>query len=117
MSEVKWVRSHVERLLQDEWDACRVACDNDGDYGFRRGTAAGWVSILDTGPVMVRVWAHAAFGVRASAKLFRELNDINSRTSTAKVFWVDGVVMVSQTISPWELTGPVLAQAICAVGT
>ena len=41
MTELLWVRSHVERLLQDEWDACRVAADDDGDYPFRRGTAAG----------------------------------------------------------------------------
>lgn len=60
MSESLWVRSHVERLLQDEWDVCRVTTDGDGDHPFRNGTAADWVAVLDSEPVMVRVFAHAA---------------------------------------------------------
>jgi hypothetical protein len=117
MSELMWVRSHVERLLQDEWDACRVDPDGDGDYSFRNGTAAGWLSVLDSRPVMVRVFAHAAQGVKASAKLFREINDINNRLLSAQVIWgQSGVVLVSQTISAVDLTRPVLAQAIDAVG-
>jgi hypothetical protein len=117
MSELMWVRSHVERLLEDEWDLCRVQADDDGDYPFRRGTAAGWVTVLDSEPITVRVFAHAAHGIKASAKLFRELNDINTRLLTARVTWgSSGVVLVAQTVSAVDLTRPVLAQAIDAVG-
>src|SRR5438876_1766786 len=38
MTELMWIRSHVEVLLQREWDVCRVVPDADGDYPFRRGT-------------------------------------------------------------------------------
>jgi hypothetical protein len=118
MSELMWVRSHVERLLQDEWDACRVEPDSDGDYPFRKGTAAGWVAVLNSDPPMVRVFAHAAHGIRPSAQLFREINDINNRTLSAQVIWLKsgGVVLVSQTVSAVDLTLPVLAQAVDAVG-
>lgn len=116
MSEQIWVRSHVERLLQEEWDVCRVSVDEDGDYPFRYGTAACWVAVLDTEPVMVRVFAHAVCGVSPSAKLLKELNEINARSLSAKVLEVDGVVLVSQTVSPIGLTRRVLAQALCAVG-
>ena len=116
MSEVMWIRSHVERLLQDEWNVGRVTVDEDGDYPFRTGTAACWVRVLDSNPVMVRVFAHAAFGVRPTLKLMIELNDIQNRTLSATVSLRDGVVMVSQTISPVGLTRPVLCQAVHAVG-
>jgi hypothetical protein len=117
MSELMWVRSHVERLLQDEWDCCRVEADFEGDYPFRNGTAAGWVSVLDSHPPMVRVFAHAAHGVKPSAKLFREINDMNNRLLSAHVVWVDTeLVLVSQTVTAVDLTRPVLAQSVDAVG-
>lgn len=60
MTDVMWIRSHVELLLQHEWDLCRVRVDDDGDFPFRRGNAMCWVSVLDCDPPMVRVFAHAA---------------------------------------------------------
>lgn len=116
MSEIRWVRSHVERLLQDEWDTRTVTVDGDGDYPFRCGTAAGWVQVTSSDPVMVRVFAHAATGLRPSLKLLSELNSIQCRTLSASVMLHAGVVVVAQTISPIALTRPVLAQALNAVG-
>jgi hypothetical protein len=113
--EHQWIRSHVERLLQEEWDACRVPQDDDGDYPFRAGTAACWVSVLRSEPAMVRVFAHAAFGLKPTLKLFRELNEIQRTALSVNVAFGSGVVMVSQTVSPLGLTGPVLAQAMSAV--
>lgn len=116
MSEQLWIRSHVERLLQAEWNVCRVLRDEDGDYPFRMGTAACWVRVVDDLPIMVRVFAHAALDVKPSLKLFGELNSISQRALSAAAFWQDGIVVVSQTISPIGLTQPVLAQAMKAVG-
>lgn len=117
MTELMWIRSHVEQLLECEWDACRLNVDGDGDYPFRSGTAACWVSVLDTDPVMVRVFAHAAYGLKPSLKLLKELNDIQRRALSCRIELGDGVVVVSQTISPYGLTHPVLRQAINAVAT
>lgn len=112
----RWLRSHVERLLQEEWHACRVAADADGDYRFRSGTAACWVQVLDYDRLMVRVFAHAAVGIPRSAKLLAELNDIQNRSMTATVRWYDGAVLVSQTLSPDGLNRKTLRQAMRAVG-
>lgn len=115
MSEMQWIRSHVERLLEDEWEACRVQSDDDGDYPFRVGSAACWVSVMHSDPIMVRVFAHAAFGVKPTLKLYRELNEIQRCSLSAHVAYADGVVLVSQTLSPVGLTQRALAQAMTAV--
>ena len=79
------LRSHVERCLQDIWDVPDLVIDDDGDYPYRRGTAMCWVSPFD-GPVPgVRVFAHAAYGLKPSAKLLREVNDLNVRSTWARV--------------------------------
>jgi hypothetical protein len=116
MTEMLWIRSHIERLLQDEWDVCRVEPDADGDYPFRYGTAGCWVRLLDSDPSMIRVAAHAVVGVRRTAKLLTELNDIQRRALSSAVLWSHDGVVVSQTLSPIGLTAPVLAQAMAAVG-
>jgi hypothetical protein len=115
MTELMWIRSHVERLLQQEWGADEVCADGDADYPFRCGTAMAWVRVIETEPTMVQVFAHAAGGMRPSLKLLRELNDIELRTLSSSVTLQGSVVLVSQTISPVGLTQPVLAQALRAV--
>jgi hypothetical protein len=112
----RWLRSHVERLLQDEWGVCRVVADADGDYAYRSGTAACWVQVLDYERPMVRVFAHAAIGIPRSAKLLGELNDIQNRAMTATVRWYDDAVLVHQTLSPHGLNRKALRQAMHAVG-
>jgi hypothetical protein len=116
MNQPMWVRSHVEVLLQREWDLCRVLTDPEGDFPYRQGTAACWVSVLDLEPPMVRVFGHAAFGLKPSLRLLRELNDIQSRSLTATVQLAGDAVVVSQTVCAIGLTQPVLSQALNAVG-
>jgi len=117
MSELMWVRSHVELLLQREWEVCRVLADDDGDFPYRHGTAACYVSVLDVDPPMVRVFAHAAYGLKPTLKVLRELNEIQGRSLSARIELRRDVVVVSQTISPVGLTQSVLAQAMDAVNT
>jgi hypothetical protein len=115
MSEAMWIKSHVELLLQHEWEVCRVATDPDGDFPFRAGTAACWVSVSDGELPMVHVFAHAACGLKPTAQVLRELNDIQTRALSARVSLAEDCVLVSQVISPIGLTQPVLAQALRAV--
>jgi hypothetical protein len=118
MSEKLWITSHVERLLADVWDVCRAAPDDDGDYPWSYGTAIGWVSVIDAGDgFMIRVWAHAAYDVKPSAKLLRELNDIQGRSLSTAIYLAGHIVVVEQTLSPIGLSQPVLAQALNAVRT
>ena len=116
MSEIAWIRSHVEQLLETVWGVCRVHPDPDGDYSFRQGSAACWVSVLPTAPVMVRVFGHAATGLRPTLRLFTELNDIERRALSCSVVLEGDTVVVAQTLSPIGLTEPVLQQALTAVG-
>ena len=116
MAEQMWIRSHVELLLQREWNVCRVLADEDGDFPFRHGTAACYVSVLDSDPPMVRVFAHAAYGLKPTLKVLRELNEIQGRSLSTRVELRNDVVVVSQTLSPLGMTQPVLAQAMNAVG-
>jgi hypothetical protein len=92
MDEILWIRSHVERLLQAEWDICTIATDDDGDYPFRYGSAAGWVRVMASEPVMVRILAAAATGLRPSLKLMSELNDIGGRALSANIRLERGTV-------------------------
>jgi len=117
MTQLMWIRSHVELLLQREWDVCRVLSDEDGDVPYRHGTAACYVSVLDLDPPMVRVFAHAAYGLKPTLKVLREINEIQGRSVSARVELRRDVVVVSQTFSPIGLTQPVLAQAMDAVGS
>lgn len=116
MTELAWIRSHVELLLAEEWGVCRLTADADGDWFFRAGTAAGWVSVIDTAPIMVRVYAHAATALKPSLRLFTELNEIERCALSASVVLEAGTVVVSQTISPVGLTSRVLQQALMSVG-
>jgi hypothetical protein len=116
LANEKWLRSHVERCLQDIWDLCRVVADDDGDYPFRFGTAAGFVRINKGSPTMVRVWAIAAMGVPRSAKLLSELNDINVRNRSAWATWSDGLVVVEQALVAKGLERSGLKQALNTVG-
>ncbi len=95
-SKKKWLRSHVERCLQDIWEVPEVVVDADGDYGFRSQTAACWVRLeTQLDPWVVAVFAHAACEVKPTARLLAELDEIASSARTASVFHAGhGLVIV-----------------------
>lgn len=118
MGQIDWLQSHIRQCLQDTWEVCRVEVDGDGDVPFRAGIAAGWIAPVDGEPPLVRVWAHAAFAVKATAAVLREINDINRRSRTAHVYWDGGVVVVEQSMHADGVDAATLAQAwnaVCAV--
>lgn len=117
MNQTTWIRSHVERCLQDIWDLPRVEPDADGDYPFRWGTAACFVRVEDDDPVLVRVWAYAVVGARPTAKLLQELNDVNRRSRTAHAYFGDGFVVVEQALHAAGVDRDTLSQACLAAGT
>jgi hypothetical protein len=109
------LRSHLERCLQDIWSMAELMKDADQDYPYRNGTAACWVSVV-TGPVPgVRVFAHAAHGLRSSAKLLAEVNEINTRSRWATVSYQGGIAVVSTAVHWAAVDRLALAHAIGAV--
>ncbi|OMB89903.1 hypothetical protein A5746_21695 [Mycolicibacterium conceptionense] len=111
MSDIDLARSHVERCLQDLWDVHHVQTDDDGDYPYRRGTAACWISLDEHDPPIVKAIACAAVGVKKSAKLLGELNEINSRCRTSHVYWSGGSVIVEQSMLAHAVDRRALAHA------
>ena len=116
MNNAVFVRSHVERCLQDAWELCRVTTDPDGDYPFRAGTAACYVSI-EPDATLVRIFAIAADGLRSSGKLLAEINDVNTRSRTARVVLIGPQLHVVQTLPAAGCTAETLAQTCEAVAT
>jgi Putative bacterial sensory transduction regulator len=117
MGQVDWLRSHIRQCMQEVWEVCRVQVDDDGDVPFRAGAAAGWIAAVDGEPPLVRVWAHAAFGVKATAAVLREINDLNRRSRTAHVYWDGGAVVVEQSLHADGVDAATLGQAWQSVTT
>ena len=98
-NRAQWLHTYVERCLDEAWgdNACLL-----GRYGdvttFRFGTAACIVRVEADEPLMVRVLAKAVLDVRLSAKLLREINDINAGSRVAHVWWHDGDVVVERSL-------------------
>lgn len=111
LSDIDLARSHVERCLQDLWDVHHVQPDCDGDYPYRSGTAACWISLDAHEPPIVKAVACAAVGVKKTSKLLGELNEINMRCRTAHVFWSGGSVIVEQSMLAHAVDRRALAQA------
>lgn len=112
-----WLRSHVERCLQDLWQRYPLETDGDRDYPFRYGTAGCWVHVEPEEPGTVRVVGIAARELRRSAKLLAEVNDVNARTRTAHAYFTNGAVLVEQALLASTVTRESLGQACTAVGS
>ena len=110
------LRSHVERCLQDIWDTRELITDIDDDYPFRYGTAACWVSLLDGPNSGVRVFAHAAHGLKTSAKLLREVNELNVQSRWARLALHEGTVRVSVELHWSAVDRLALEHSLRAVG-
>ena len=117
MNETAWLRSHVERCLEDYWGAYPLIVDDDGDYPFRCGTACCFVSIVYGDPHVIRVWAFAARVPRRSLKFLAELNEINQRARSLNVYWDGESVIVEQTIHAGGLSEETLKDACRSVGS
>jgi hypothetical protein len=110
--EIEWLRAYVEKCVADVLDRDDVEVDDDGDIEFRSGTARVWVSVVDCEPLLVSVFAQAALGVKASAALLREVNDLNLRAVSAKVMVNGGALVVRQTLAASAVDPTTLAQAV-----
>lgn len=90
----EWFRAFVERSLQEVWEEPQVVPDDDGDYAFAGLGPMAYVSIEPAPERGVCVWGYAAHGVKVSARVLREVNDLNMGARLCKVVWCEGVVRV-----------------------
>ena len=92
--QADWFRAFVERSLQEVWESSEVIQDEDGDYAYTDGIAMAYVSVDPEPRLGACIWSYAAFEVKGSASVLRELNDLNAGARLCKVMWQDGVVRV-----------------------
>jgi hypothetical protein len=116
LSELVWFRAYVEQLLKEMWGQQDLITDADGDYPSRYGNAAIWVRIEGGAPMAVRVFAHAAYGVKRTAKLLAELNEVTTRSRFGSVHWVNGAVVSEYSLPAGAVDAETLAGMFAMVG-
>lgn len=114
--QTEWLAAYVEKCLRESWgdDAAFLRCHDDVTV-FRLGTAACQVRVEIGDPVMVRVLAQAVVGVRLTAKLLREINEINARARIANLWWHDDDVIVECSLFAESVDADTLGQACRSV--
>lgn len=89
------LRSHIERLLQTQFDMCCIEADDDGDYRLQHDSVVYYVGLHHFADTWwVRVFCPLVIGVKRTAKLLAELNELNTRSPLTKVVWMDGTVFI-----------------------
>jgi hypothetical protein len=112
-----WFRAYLSECLRQIWGVSELLADPDGDFYFHNGTTECFVSVDGGRALIVRIWAVAAVNLRTSAKLLREVNDINTRTRSCHVVFSKSAVLVEQMIAAAGVNEQTLAQACASVTT
>lgn len=104
---------HLQRMLMHDLDLsyADVKADEDGDYPLRieNGVLIYARLIYDADQVWVRLWTQVAGGLRRTAKLLREVNEINQRHVGSRVLLTDEGVLIAaaevraDSVEPGEL--------------
>lgn len=116
MKTTMFVRSHVERCLQEIFETCHVIQDDDGDYPFACGTSACFVRVAHDGHD-VHVVAIAVDRLRSSCKLLTEINDTNLNLRAARVQLAGPQLQVVQALPAIACTPDTLRLALDGVTT
>jgi len=94
-NQAEWLTADVEKCMVEVWGEETDALGSVGDMmAFRSGTAECLVRVEAAPPTLVRVMARAVVGVRLTAKMLREINDLNACSRVANVWWSNGDVVV-----------------------
>lgn len=114
--QIEWLAAYVEKCMREGW-AAEEDCLHSyrGVVTFRAGTAMCHVRVEGTEPAMVRVMARAVTDVNASAKLLREINEVNARSRVACLWWSDDDVIVECSLFAESVDVDTLEQACCHV--
>ncbi|MFZ4721303.1 MAG: DUF3293 domain-containing protein, partial [Ilumatobacteraceae bacterium] len=107
------LRKQVESTITDVMGQLAAQPDGDGDYPLVRHSTPVYARLLpDAEPPALQVFAVMLSDVEASPELMTELNDLNIASTFARIFHVDGQVLVeadlvAETLDPNELRAAV----------
>lgn len=111
------LRHHVERSLRRDLALPPVEPDGDGDYGAMVGDMVVWTRpVLGDDPPLVRVWTPAARGVKKSAALLTEINDLNVGLDRVRCLLSNGTVIISAEVEIEALDEGQLGRLVTHVG-
>lgn len=108
MTELAPLRAHVLRSLRRDLCTGPLVPGEDGDLRVVWGTLAVYVRLVEQSPPLVRVWSPAAHDLPTTAKVLREVNDVNRGLVGARAFlggrtlYVAGELEV-ESVEPGEL--------------
>jgi hypothetical protein len=103
--------SHLQRMLREGMKLDDVQQDRDGDYPFQFGTAMYYLTV-GRGGHLVRVWSYAAYGVKPTKSVLREVNSTNEQLMHARAF-MNGTSLVVEAYVPIETLVPRYLAAVC----
>ena len=87
--------SHVVRSLRRDLGVRLGAPDDDGDWLVPHGQVPVYARLLEGDPPLVRVWSPAAHGLPGTARVLREVNDVNAGLVGARALLRGGTLLVA----------------------
>lgn len=111
------LRPFLEKALAQWAGLDKVQADPDGDYAFRSGSAEFFVRLSKDDPPVVRLWSVLLKKVKATPRVFRLLNTINSALAFARVYWKDEVIVLTMELSSDSLDTRQVNWACDLIGT
>ena len=109
---------HVERCIERDFGITGVEQDDDGDYGVMGHGRPVWIRPLHgSEPPLVRLWSPAAYDVKPTVALLRELNDINADAQQLRVAIRHKSVVVSAELEMEALTAGQIGRLAGEIGT
>jgi hypothetical protein len=106
-----WFRAFVECSLQQAWGLQELVQDGDGDFPFGDGSTTAYVTVEPAPGLGVCVWSYAAYGVKGSLRVLREVNDLNMASDLCKVMWANGCIRVELRVPADQVSAESLGRA------
>ena len=107
MTRLEVIRPFVEQTVREFLGVDELKVMDDGTIPIRAGSSAVNVRLLEGpsgGHPLLRVASPLLHDVEASPELLEKLNDMNAAFSFARVFEVDGTVIIAMELFAEELT-------------
>ena len=111
MSYLQMAHSHLQRMLREGMELEEIHQDCDGDYPFRHGTAAYYLSVTGGGH-MVKIWSNVVLGLKGTVSVLREINATNEGLVHCRMF-LAGTTLQIEAFLPIEPLVPGYLTAVC----
>lgn len=85
VSYMAMAHSHVQRMLREGLELESIEKDCGGAYRFRHGAAVYYLSV-GRGGHLLKIWSQAAYGVKPTKSVLREVNSANERLMHCRAY-------------------------------